>query len=255
MNWALQRLVSEWVKHERLIIAVDYDDTLVAWALEGPELVARIDRTRALLKNCVALGARVIVHTASAPERYAEIEVNCRALGLVVEGINVNLPGLKYGNSGKPYANIYLDDRAGLDQALDLLSAAYEIMRREKGANTYLTQDNNQHMRQQLTTLNSVDEQQNPTGGHVIGTGISIVWQNGPLGRDGDRKEPNGAFVEGVIEAAYQRLQFYQTASNGRFACAENARAMEHLEAALNELQARTVRREAAGIEGTHTGN
>lgn len=137
MNWALQRLVSEWVKHERLIIAVDYDDTLVAWALEGPEHQARLDRTRVLLRNCVELGARVVVHTAAVPERHAEIEHSCRAMGLAIEGINVNLPGLKYGHSAKPYANIYLDDRAGLDQALDLLSAAYEIMRREKGANTY----------------------------------------------------------------------------------------------------------------------
>jgi hypothetical protein len=54
-----------------------------------------------------------------------------------VEAINENLPGLKFGTTTKPYANLYLDDRAGIDQALDVLSAAYEIMRREKGKNTY----------------------------------------------------------------------------------------------------------------------
>ncbi len=110
-------------------------------------------------------------------------------------------------------------------------------------------------MKQGLTTLNTVDQDQNPTGGHVIGTGITIVWQNGPLGRGAERQEPNGAFVEDVIAAAHQRLSFYQTASGGRFACPENQRAMAHLEAAMDELKARTERREAAGTEGTHAGN
>lgn len=137
MNWQVQRLVAEWVKHERIIIGVDYDDTLVRWGLDGPEHTARMARTRRLLRDCVALGARIVIHTASVPERYAEIRHTCRAEGIAVEAINENLPGLGYGNATKPYANIYLDDRAGIEAALDVLSAAYEIMRREKGSNTY----------------------------------------------------------------------------------------------------------------------
>ena len=57
---------------------------------------------------------------------------------------------------------------------------------------------------------NQVDENENPTGGNVSGTGLSIEWQNGPLGRGAERVEPNGAFVETVIDAARQRIQFYQ---------------------------------------------
>ena len=108
-------------------------------------------------------------------------------------------------------------------------------------------------MRQELTVVeNQVDEQGNPTGGRVSAAGIEINWQNGPLGRGDDRQAPNGAFVEGVIEAAVKRLGFFQAASDGRFACPENAEALEHLELALAALDKRTERREAAGTEGTH---
>ena len=54
------------------------------------------------------------------------------------------------------------------------------------------------------------DAEGNPAGGRVEGTGLYISWQNGPLGRGEARKEPNGAFVETVIAAAIQRLEYYQ---------------------------------------------
>ena len=99
---------------------------------------------------------------------------------------------------------------------------------------------------------NEVDEQGNPTGGLVNGTGLSIRWQAGPLGRGEDRKAANGAFVETVISAALQRLEFYQSS---KFKCRENALAVTKLEEALHWLESRTSRREAAATEGTHSGN
>lgn len=98
---------------------------------------------------------------------------------------------------------------------------------------------------------NLKDENDNPTGGSVRGVGLSIDWQNGPLGRDGDRKEPNGAFVETVIAAAAQRIEAYQAS---KFKCRENALALTKLEEALHWLNARTNRREKQGVEGTHSG-
>ena len=88
-----------------------------------------------------------------------------------------------------------------------------------------------------------------PAGGFVTGTGIQIDWQDGPLGRGKDRQEPNGAFVETVIDAARQRLVFYQ---DSKFSCPENESAIIHLERALRVLDIRTKRREESGIEGTH---
>ncbi len=99
---------------------------------------------------------------------------------------------------------------------------------------------------------NKVDENNNPTGGYVIGTGLKIEWQNGPLGRDADRQIPNGAFVETVLSAILQRIEFYQTANNGKFKCRENAIAITKIEEALLWLNKRTMDRENRRVEGTH---
>lgn len=102
------------------------------------------------------------------------------------------------------------------------------------------------------TAKNDKDENENPTGGSAVGVGISIDWQNGPLGRGPERAEPNGAFVETLIDVARQRIQFYQ---DSKFNCKENAMAITKLEEALMWLHSRTSRRETQEVEGTHSGN
>jgi hypothetical protein len=97
---------------------------------------------------------------------------------------------------------------------------------------------------------NYVDEAGNPAGGYVAGVGLAINWQLGPLAVDGERHEPNGAFVEGVIGAVIQRIEFYQ---GSKFHCLANAIALGHLRAALEVLNERTRDREDRGVEGTHT--
>jgi hypothetical protein len=89
-----------------------------------------------------------------------------------------------------------------------------------------------------------------PTGGYVKGTGLNIQWQEGALKEpDGQRKEPNGAFVETVISACVQRLEFFQ---QSKFKCRENALAITKLEEALHWLNWRTQGRELRQVEGTH---
>jgi len=107
-------------------------------------------------------------------------------------------------------------------------------------------------MQQKFTAENHLDDEGRPAGGFVEATGLRIDWQNGPLGRGEDRIEPNGAFVETVIAAAVQRIEHYQS---GQFRCRENAIAITKLEEALHWLNARTNRREAADVEGTHEGS
>ncbi len=102
---------------------------------------------------------------------------------------------------------------------------------------------------QKMIFRNSDDENGNPAGGYVEGTGLRIDWQDGPLGRGVDRKEPNGAFVETVIRAAATRLEYYQ---DSKFHSPENATALYHLKSALEALASRTAKREEAGSEGTH---
>lgn len=110
-------------------------------------------------------------------------------------------------------------------------------------------------MKQAFESVNSVDDAGRPAGGYVTGTGLSIVWQEGPLGRGEERVKPNGAFVETVIAAAIQRIEHYNEVADAQFRCRENSLAITHLEEALHWLNARTQRREDQGVEGTHGGN
>lgn len=103
-------------------------------------------------------------------------------------------------------------------------------------------------MRQEFEADNWLDDQGKPAGGFAVATGIDITWQNGPLGRGEERVEPNGAFVETLLEIVRGRLEFYQE----HFPCRENQLAIWSLDDALAVLNSRTARREAAGIEGTH---
>jgi len=104
--------------------------------------------------------------------------------------------------------------------------------------------------RNEIAAHNEVDEAGNPTGGEVKGVGLHISWQDGPLGRPA--VPPNGAFVDDVLEAARQRLDFYQKASGGRFACRENAIAITKIEEAMHWLYARRMERERRGVQGLH---
>lgn len=98
------------------------------------------------------------------------------------------------------------------------------------------------------TTLNVIDSDGNPLGGSVLGQGMRIDFQHGPIGENG----ANGAQVEDVLEAALQRLVFLNTAAGGRFACRENSLAITKIEEALHWLEHRTKARQARGVEGTN---
>ena len=83
------------------------------------------------------------------------------------------------------------------------------------------------------------------TGGKTTGIGIEINWQDGPLDPNGQ----NGAFVEGVIEAAIHRLKAYQeTGLNNPY----NTVAMDYLEQAKNMLDGRRKDREERGVQSTY---
>lgn len=101
-----------------------------------------------------------------------------------------------------------------------------------------------------LRAINLMDGE-NPTGGHVEGTGLKIEWQNGPrgTGKSGELKAPNGAFVEDAIWAALQRLEFFQSS---KYADPANAVAISNLHQALEALNVRRKERAARGVEGEH---
>lgn len=75
--------------------------------------------------------------------------------------------------------------------------------------------------------------------------GVSIIFQNGPIGEAG----VNGITHEALLAILIDRLEDFQA---GPFFNAYNAMTLEHLKEAQASLLARTKDRMTRGVEGTH---
>jgi hypothetical protein len=73
---------------------------------------------------------------------------------------------------------------------------------------------------------------------------LQIGFQKGPIKEVG----VNGVTQEALLAIVAHRLECFQA---GPFACEENAQALEHVNAALAVLKARTLARQKRGVEGT----
>jgi hypothetical protein len=136
MNKYTERLINEWKQHSKIVIAVDYDSTIFPWhTISNDEDMSKVVK---VLKDCQNVGAYIVINTCSAPDRHKDIEAHCYSIGLKISGINSNPIDLPYGRHGKVYANIYLDDRAGLLQALEILEEAMYMQRAHKNTLIHL---------------------------------------------------------------------------------------------------------------------
>lgn len=132
-NKYLDRLIEEWNQHGKIIIAVDWDDTLQGWKYSDLNDVIRYNRLWQLLIECRRTGAYIVLFTACNADRHESMLEYARGKGLIVDGINrTPINSIPYGRDGsKIYANIYLDDRAGLEEATALLEKALYLRRSE----------------------------------------------------------------------------------------------------------------------------
>jgi hypothetical protein len=107
---------------------------------------------------------------------------------------------------------------------------------------------------------NRLDENENPTGGHVTlyvnnngddeYPAVWIIWQS-ETNADGSPKlkDPNGAFVEDVLWAALQRLEFF---NESKYRDRANSIAITKIEEALQALKNRQLERSHRNVEGKH---
>jgi hypothetical protein len=73
----------------------------------------------------------------------------------------------------------------------------------------------------------------------------ALSFQNGPIGEVGI----NGLTLEVLYAIQIDRLEGFQSS---KWACEQNAIALEHTRAALAALESRTKARTERGVEGTH---
>lgn len=116
-----QKLVAQWEQFGKLVIAFDFDDTVYPFT-EGynPEPVLKA------LRTAKAQGHTLICFTCRSDQRVPESY--CKVEGIEYDYFNESPINNNVTGHGKPYYNIFLDDKAGLGEALSQLEHALSII-------------------------------------------------------------------------------------------------------------------------------
>lgn len=107
----VERLIKEYDEHKALVIGFDFDNTIYDVHDNGGDYTGVIN----LLKRCKALGFKLCLYTAELDEERLKWKIlYCKYKGIEPDYINESplINGTK-----KPFFNILLDDRAGLEDA------------------------------------------------------------------------------------------------------------------------------------------
>lgn len=141
MNKYENRLLQEWLQHGKIVIATDFDDTISPWSFRTEEDLIEQDKIIQILKIAKQTGAYITIWTACNKDRFEEITNYCNSKGLEIDSINENPISLPYGKDKKIYANIYLDDRAGLNESLHILEKVMYIIRGKQASKLTLGEE------------------------------------------------------------------------------------------------------------------
>lgn len=119
------KLVNTYMEHGDLIIAYDFDDTIKPFNPEDS-----CDTVINLIKRCQKLGFTTYLWTCREGSRLQQAIEYCNSKGLYPTYIN-RMPGVLYAEGRKPYCNILLDDKAGLDSTVETLTNVLNIIENE----------------------------------------------------------------------------------------------------------------------------
>ena len=125
-NNCVKRLLEEYKKYGTLYVAFDFDNTIYDYHNKGIDCSSVIS----LLQDCTKLGFEMILFTCEQKVgKLREKEEFCKKNGIEVHWVNRS-PIL--GFTTKPYYNILLDDRAGLQSAMQILERVIIHLKIEK---------------------------------------------------------------------------------------------------------------------------
>lgn len=121
----VKRLITEYEKYNRLVIAYDFDNTVYDYHNKGYDFSKVIE----LLRECKKLGFYLIVYTCKTETQHEFIEKYLEKNNIPFDTINKNAPFIDFPCE-KLYYNILLDDRAGLESAYLTLKTTIEAIKR-----------------------------------------------------------------------------------------------------------------------------
>jgi hypothetical protein len=130
-NFYTNRLVKEWLKNGKIIIACDLDDTIIPY---NEEIKENCKKMVNLILDCQKEGIIFLVNTARSENQLERAKQQVEELGIVVHGVNEMHSewDKPYGVNGKLYATIFLDDRGGFWDTYWTLSNALSIVRHQR---------------------------------------------------------------------------------------------------------------------------
>ncbi len=125
-NAAYERLMVEYKKYGSLIVAVDFDSTLYDFHGTG----GSYELVRQLVRDLHAANCHIIIWTGNQNTEF--VKSFLAENNIPYHGINEDSPeGIQYTNGNLPrkiYANVYIDDRGGLEQVYhDLKKLLYNV--------------------------------------------------------------------------------------------------------------------------------
>lgn len=127
-NNAIDRLIEEYYKRGNLIVAYDFDHTVYDTDNTGKSHEQVIE----LLKACGEMGFKMIVFTCRPPEEYEIVKQYLESREIPFDRINEEDPDIDFPKTDKKiFYNIFLDDRAGLKSAYEILVAVIDTLRKE----------------------------------------------------------------------------------------------------------------------------
>lgn len=110
------RLVNEYEKYGKLVIGFDFDNTIFDVHNTGANYSELIN----ILQDCKRLGFILCLFTAEDSVKKLQWKIQyCEHFGIKPDYVNES--PLLGGITTKPFFNLLLDDRAGLESAYDLL--------------------------------------------------------------------------------------------------------------------------------------
>lgn len=121
---SIDRLVKDYRKYGNLFVAFDFDNTVFDYHKVGDTF----PKIEGLLKNLKKRRISLILFTSNEGEKLQEIVKYCKEHGYEPDFINES-PVMK---TRKPYYNILLDDRAGLNEAYQILVLTIKIIDNEQ---------------------------------------------------------------------------------------------------------------------------
>lgn len=117
-NAGIKRLIEEYLGYSRLIVAVDFDNTLYDYHKKG----YTYEKAKQLVRDLSSIGCKIQIWTGNVNEELVASYLDTHDVPYTSINTDSSESIIFYKNLGvhnpprKLFANVYLDDRAGIEQ-------------------------------------------------------------------------------------------------------------------------------------------